>query len=247
MLFDKILKLGWLKKYLMSIGKWNIFLDREDFHNLFTFGMDFTEIMLDVLQIPFWTNVLTGLKTLWQCFSCSDISLIYLTLIWYKSLLRMSLKPDWYKRGITIICDIPTKDDDTYLSLDEFQEKYKIKTNFLEYSGLILTIKLFLDNREKPQYNLVRQTICLINTSLSRYEMGLSSFYKCIHDKEDNIMINICNKWEEKADIVLLPFEAQHSFVSTHFLIDDICLKYIQFRTLHYRHTLFYQWHSFEM
>ena len=43
-----------------------------------------------------------------------------------------------------------------------------IKTNSLEYGGFILTVKLFLDDKEKSHYNLTRPTNCLINSNLSK-------------------------------------------------------------------------------
>ena len=39
-LFDKSLKLGWLRRYLTSKGKWRVFLDMEDFHDIFNYGPD---------------------------------------------------------------------------------------------------------------------------------------------------------------------------------------------------------------
>ena len=105
-LFDKALKLGWLKRYLTSNSKWNIFLELEDFHEIFNYGIDFVERMSEIIQIPFWNNVLCYLKELLQCKCCEDISLIGLTPIWYNPALRIALKYQWFQEGISIIGDV---------------------------------------------------------------------------------------------------------------------------------------------
>ena len=37
-----------------SFVKWRVFLDMEDFHDIFNYGPDFVERMLEIIQIPFW-------------------------------------------------------------------------------------------------------------------------------------------------------------------------------------------------
>ena len=69
-MFDKALKRGWLKRYLTSNSKWKIFLDLEDFHEIFNYGIDFVERISEIMQIPFWNNVLCYLKELLHCKCC---------------------------------------------------------------------------------------------------------------------------------------------------------------------------------
>ena len=59
--------------------------------------------------------------------------------------------------------------------------------------------------------------------------------YKVIHGRSRDILNNICQKWDTKASILFNTSEKSKSFVRTHVLFDDVYLKYIQFRTLHYR------------
>ena len=56
--FDKALKLGWLKRYFNSQSKWKVFLDLEDFHENFNYGNDLVQRMYEIIQIPFWKDVL---------------------------------------------------------------------------------------------------------------------------------------------------------------------------------------------
>ena len=52
----------------------------------------------------------------------------------------------------------------------------------------------------------------------------------------NNIVDNICTKWFEKGNLILAPHEVRDSFSRTNFIVDDIYLRHIQFRTLHYRY-----------
>ena len=122
------------------------------------------------------------------------------------------------------------------MSFEEFQEKFDLKTNFLEYGGFALTIKLFLDNLELPISNLTRPSNSLLNQILYRDISGVSNLYKAIHKHNPNITQKKCTKWYEKSGIVLHPHDIKRSFLVPNKQIDDTYLRYTHFRTLHYRY-----------
>ena len=114
----------------------------EDFHEIFNHGNDFVERMYEIIQIPFWKDVLSSLKLLFKSDICTNLNHVCNTPLWYNSTLRQPLKHKWLKKGVSIIGDILT-DDCKIMSFDQFQETFDVKTNFLEYGGYALTIKLF--------------------------------------------------------------------------------------------------------
>ena len=190
-LFDKSLKLGWLRRYLTSKGKWRVFLDMEDFHDIFNYGPDFIERMSEIIQIPFWQDVLNGLKLLFKSYICNDLSLICTTPLWYNNILRLPIKPAWLRRGITTISDVLNEKGQIY-SLEDFQNRYQLSSNFLEYGGFAMTIKFFLDYREKPSVNVAKPSNCLLNIILCRYSKGVSQLCKSLIGKQTDILQNIC-------------------------------------------------------
>ena len=95
----------------------------DDFQDIFRFGIDYTDRMVDVLQMPLWIDVLNRLKVLLKCFSSYDISVVYFTPIWYNDILRMYLKHEWYTKGTSVVADL-LDEYCTFLSLEEFQDKY---------------------------------------------------------------------------------------------------------------------------
>lgn len=58
----------------------------------------------------------------------------------------------WYKKGIVTINDI-LRHDGTFLTLEDFQNKYDVSTNFLEYNGIINAIKKEINKRKIPIQN----------------------------------------------------------------------------------------------
>ena len=72
------------------------------------------------------------------------------------------------------------------------------------------------------------------NTQLRTNKSGVSNIYRVMLGKNNNILDEISEKWKEKADLDLTTFLLSKSFrfISK---IDDIYLRYIQYRTLHRR------------
>ena len=193
------------------------------------------ERMSEIIQLPFWQNVLDGLRLLFKSAVCKELSLVSSTPLWYNNILRLPIKPNWLRMGITTISDV-LNDRCQFFSLEEFQSRYNLNTNFLEYGGFVLTLKLFLDNSEKPSINVTRPQNCLLNTILCRDLKGVSLLYKTLISKRGDILQNICQKCYNKGDIILDPYEVKNSLLKTNRMIDDVHLKYTQFRTLHYRY-----------
>ena len=92
-------------------------------------------------------------------------------------------------------------------------------------------LKEYISDKEMPLYNEIIPQNCTINMIVS----GISNIYKEIHGRTSHILTNIFAKWDEKADIGLNMTDVSRSFIRTHKLFDEVYLKYIQFRTLHYR------------
>ena len=63
-LFDSSLKIGWLKRYIRSNSKWCVIPDDFELYNVFKYGPDFLERILEMTSNPFWIDVLKSLKIL---------------------------------------------------------------------------------------------------------------------------------------------------------------------------------------
>ena len=62
-LFDKSLKLGWLKRYLTSKGKWTVYPNDFELWEVFTYGPDILDKLLELASNNFWQDVLLSLDS----------------------------------------------------------------------------------------------------------------------------------------------------------------------------------------
>ena len=65
-LFDKTLKIGWLKRFLKSNSKWTRIPQEFVLEQCFIYGPDFIERIMEMTTNRFWLDVLTSLKFLWE-------------------------------------------------------------------------------------------------------------------------------------------------------------------------------------
>ena len=153
-LFNKALKLSWIKKYLdtENHGKWKLLFDlqlrpfggeaifrgnlsKKDLAKYITISDAFT---LEILQ------TFTDIK---YEGSISSIEQFKAQSLWQNSLIRVGNRPicyrSWYSKGVKNVCHL-IRDETSYLSFSDFKERYNIKTNFLTFRGVISAIKSLL-------------------------------------------------------------------------------------------------------
>ena len=81
-LFDKTLKLSWLRRYLRSRGKCTIFPNEFDMSKVFTFGVDCLEKISEEIRNKFWKDVIKSLSYRWNTDAALGQDLINNTPIW---------------------------------------------------------------------------------------------------------------------------------------------------------------------
>ena len=119
-------------------------------------------------------------------------------------------------------------------SLENFEEQFDLKTNFLEYGAFCRVIKDHLDQKELPMHIPLEPVNSYLNIVLSLDKKGVSNIYKIMLGKNKNILVETSNKWNEKMELSISSLSMGRSFRKIT-IIDDTYLKYIQFRTLHRR------------
>ena len=231
--FNHALKLSWLKRLLSSQGKWR-YLVSEDFDNVFKYGVDYLDRLIEVTTIPFWRDVIVALKKLWKSYVVTNSTWVLHTPVWYSPNFRLQIVPEWNKKGIKTVRDFLTSNR-SIMTQSIFENYYSVKTNFLEYGRVKNGLKDFLMDKEMPVYDELNPQNNIIDMIISQDRKGLLNLYRAIHGKSSDIPYNICSKWDLKAPLSLNTTAVRKSFIQTYFLFDDVYLKYIQFCTLHYR------------
>ena len=121
------------------------------------------------------------------------------------------------------------------LSLTEFQAKFQLKTNFLEYGGFCKQIQNFLRYKDFPQSKTPLPRNSYLNIIANKDRKGVSNLYRTLQGRHYNIIEENCEKWNTCDDVDLIPSEISKSFKRHSTLIPDTYAKYVQFRTLHQR------------
>ena len=232
-IFDAALKIGWLKRYNNTSSKWSVVPYNFDFDGLFKYGVDYIERLLEITFNPFWLNVLHSLKLLWKDDKIYIPENLFLTPLWYNSSFRLPIKKGWKDKGIYQVNDL-LQTDGTLLSQSEFEQKFHLKTNFLEYGAVLTKINSFMQTREVPLHIHSSPSNCMLNVILQKDSKGVSTIYKMLLSNNNSIIENAVFKWNSKLGDIMVLYDFKKSF-SKISMFDDIYLRYIQFRTLHRR------------
>ena len=232
-LFDKSLKIGWLKRYLKSKAKWCSVPDDFELYDLFKYGIDFIDRIIEMTTNPFWIDVLKSIKILGAKEDFVHNENLLLTPLWHNPDLRLQIKREWLEKGIYSVWDLLDYDRKPY-SMKDFESMFCIKTNFLEYGSFCIKIKEYLGHKDQPMTNPIEPQNSYLNVIINMDKKGVSNIYRVMLGKNHNILENLSQKWREKTELDLTSFMLSKSF---RFIpkIDDIYLRYIQFRTLHRR------------
>ena len=154
---------------------------------------------------------------------------ILLTPLWYNPQLRLQIKKSWLDGGIQTIYDILDSNMEPY-PLNAFEEKFNLKTIFLEYGAFCRVIKDYLSQKVLPIQNPTDPLNSYLNMVLSLDKKGVSNIYKIMLGNHSNILLETSDKWNEKMNLNLSSFSIGRSFRNIT-IIDDTYLRYIQFRT----------------
>ena len=125
------------------VEKWSVIPYNCDFDGLFKYGVDYIERLLEITFNPFWLNVLNSLKMLWKDDKIYICDNIFLTPLWYNNILRLQIKKDWLLRGVYNINDL-LQADGKFLTQVDFETKFHVHTNFLEYGAVLMKVESLL-------------------------------------------------------------------------------------------------------
>ena len=104
-LFDKTLKLSWLRRYSQSTGKWTKIPNDFELSEVFKFGPDYLTRISEMTSNPFWKDVINTLFVFWQSDVPFHKEFIKYTPIWLNPVFSIHIKRDWLSKGILTIAD----------------------------------------------------------------------------------------------------------------------------------------------
>ena len=206
--------------------------------NFFTNGDYYFELARQNVNNPFWRDVFKCAKYFFgnHCYSNpeNDEVMILSQPIWNNSLILIDNKPvfyhHWVQGGIAFINDLLDEEGKFY-TYDYFINTFNIKTNFLEFYGVLISIKKqWIQCLRNLNYRLSNPMNSFMNIILKSNQLCC----KAIYDKLLNSSA-ICNKsytkWSRTHDVskdswsmyCSIPFQCS----------SDVQIRWFQYRLLH--------------
>ena len=190
MSYIESLKLTWIRRLYSTSGKWQELLKSKiDTNVLANCGVEYIIKCQNKLKNLFWKDVFKVWEKVVYKIEKYDnyVSSITEIPIWYNKSLTIDNKSifykEWFKKGVSILNDF-IKDDEncTFYSLEEFKEKFNIRTNFLHYYGIILTIQRYISKHDKPYQHISYPNIPINLKVILKNKKGAKTFYNILLD-----------------------------------------------------------------
>lgn len=150
--FIQALKSTWIRRLLIANNKWQVFVkEHVNISKLTGCNMVCIENMIGTVENKFWKDVLHSLININKKTELKESDLLK-SPIFYNNNIKIGgthiFYRSWFDKGIMYINDLINENGDFY-SETEFSSKTGVKTNFLQYSGVIKAIKNYLKHMQQ--------------------------------------------------------------------------------------------------
>ena len=142
-------KLTWIRRLLVEDCKWQVFI-KQYIHVEKLTGCSAKYLEKVLLQLPnhFWRDVIQSFISINKNITNTEDNILKSS-IFYNNNIKIGgshiFLKSWFDRGIKYINDLIDENGKFY-QLNEFKMKTGIQTNFLEYNGLIKSIRHYLQS-----------------------------------------------------------------------------------------------------
>ena len=232
-LFDKSLKLTWVRRYFNSPASWKILIDNAypNFKEIFNYGDEYELIISNQITHPFWSNIIQYYYIFQKQLKLCSKEEVEATRFLYNSNIKIGKKVIKNKKLITsnIFTISQLRYDNRFLTLQEVNMKLFQPLNFLEYNSIIGTIKKYINKYSnlKPFKEVIFAPA--LNSIMSK-EKGSSNIYQKLIASEKNI--TGFERWCKKTNISKEAWLSSFQFLKR--TTSDTKLRWLQYRILHY-------------
>ena len=138
--FIDSMKLTWLRRVILSNSPWQSVMNNTiNFNGLLVFGRYYTNAIQNKIKNKFWIDVLHAYSDILQLTGEDTEHFVLSSPIFYNNKIMIGNQPiylkKWDQQGIKSINDL-IHENGEFLSQDEFEHTYNIKTNFVQFLGL---------------------------------------------------------------------------------------------------------------
>ena len=228
---SKSLKISWIRRFLSCSEKFTFHMFQSFFPTPYTslqlfMGAEHYKTLALSMYNPFWKEVLLAFSDLTRlivddvaCQSLWNNPKIQVnnSVIYFKS---------WCVKGVRFVHDI-LGTGGTFLSYFDFQRKYNVQVNFLQYHGLCNAIRYGFNNKAIPK---LMEPTCIIPEALLlilKVKKGCAHIYNSLLKHKFKECKSL-TKWKQQFDFdnTIWSFYYQIPFYS----IEDVNLRWFQFK-----------------
>ena len=203
--FIKGLKATWIRRLIISNSKWQYIIKSNlNIKDLINFGKSYSESLIKQINNPFWSDVVKSYSSVIQLKEKNTTEYFLSSPIFHNPEILIGKQTifyqQWYNKGICYINGMFKENGEFYTEL-EFVHKYNIKTNFLQFNGLKVAIKVFA---KKLKLDTIRNKLSnpMLPTNISvflRSAKGSKDLYNILN--QNNYTQTSKEKWQEIYDI----------------------------------------------
>ena len=233
-LFDKSLKLTWLRRFYIGNTKWKILITSiyPCISKIFNLGNIFSLNLSKEITNPFWSNILVYYYELHKNVNISCYSECYETSFLFNEKIKINREiisnPILCRSGIYFIKQL--MENERFLEYDEFKDRNKCNINYLAYYSIIKAVKGFLQNEDIQDLGPKIEHQPAMNI-IMKNKKGASNIYQTLIKQNCYNSDKAFKKWEERLGITI--DEWIGSFIFLKITTKDTKLRWLQFRILH--------------
>ena len=239
--FNKALKCSWIKKYLddENKGKWKLFLDLElecfGGKMFFTYNLSKNDLLNRVhFKDPFLKEVLNIWTEVNFEPQLKSVEHFHSQTLWFNSVFRIAKKTffysDWSRSGINQVRDL-LKDDNSFLSYQEFKAKFKFTPCPLTYCGVISMLKIVKKSLgNNPTETMKHEPM---TSKLEKAKKASQVVYKVLVEKKGSLPAKSQEKWMSDCNCTEINWKA--AYLLTRQCTNSSRLIEFQFKLLHRR------------
>ena len=198
--FVNSMKLTWLRRVILSDSPWQSVVDNKiNFQELFSLGRSYIDSLSKNVKNKFWIDVLRAFSELLSLQKNITQEFVLSSSIFHNPEIKVGGKPlwikTWYQKGLLYVNDLLAENGNFYSQTD-IERKYNIKTNFVQFQGMIQAVKLYARRNyvenftKKLEYPIIPNTIALFTKS----KKGGKIFYIILNKNEEKPTSQ--SKWE---------------------------------------------------
>lgn len=236
-MFINSLKLTWLRRILKNTNKYLTTVNElyPFINDCVKYGSAFAEVRRSQSDNKFWRDVIYSFKLFSETVLPVNWYEVLRLPIWYNKNIKVGgaavFYPNWKDNGILLINDL-LDNNGNLVSLEIFQRKFRVHTNFLEFEGLISSVRNYLyscrfEHFSKRENDPIRP---LISCYILKNKKGCRDMYDQFVLKHVSPTSSV--KWQNELD--LYPnFEWKNVLGLVFKITKDTNLRWFQIRINH--------------